>query len=505
MLQLSWRRPLAPGARAICWMLSVVLAAAGAVQTSAGAQASDAGHRDSIVTSEIRLIVESGRHDAQRWPLLRDVMQELRATYNARSWKPIWTAEGIPTSSARVLVRQLAQIDARGLPSADYDATRLSALVASLAPLTPAQRVEFDVMLTVATTRALRSLQFGRVPATAVHAHLRFTHELYDVQATLLGLTTSTNAAKILDEAEPPFLHYQLLKSALARLRATCIDTAMRTIRLSGMLRVGLRDTAIPTVRRTLMAFGDLSAAASASPNADTLVYDNVLVTAVQRFQRRHGIVADGALGTAAFDHKTPVFSSAMRYLVFSPFWDVPPSNARTEILPRVRRDPSYLTRVDFEIVSGSGALLGTSDAAVTDVAAGRARIRQRPGPQNALGGVKFVFPNAFSVYLHDTPAQSVLLRARRDASHGCIRLAEPLRLARFLLRDQPAWDSLRINDAAHRTTPVQVDLSRPVPVHIVYATAVARENGDVEFYADIYGHDRTLAKLLARGFRAYR
>jgi L,D-transpeptidase YcbB len=137
----------------------------------------------------------------------------------------------------------------------------------------------------------------------------------------------------------------------------------------------------------------------------------------------------------------------------------------------------------------------------VRAVAAGRARIRQKPGPGNALGRVKFIFPNAYNVYLHDTPAQSVFARARRDASHGCIRVAHPEALARLLLRDQPAWDSTAVATALTRTTPLQVNLTRSVPVHVVYATAVAREDGTMHFFDDIYGHDRTLATLLAKGY----
>lgn len=151
--------------------------------------------------------------------------------------------------------------------------------------------------------------------------------------------------------------------------------------------------------------------------------------------------------------------------------------------------------------MSNAGRVLGTSSAALDAVAAGSARVRQKPGPTNSLGGVKFIFPNAFNVYLHDTPSQGAFDRARRDLSHGCIRLSEPARLAEFLLRDQAGWDATRITAAMQRSTPEQVNLSRPVPVHIVYATAVAREDGTVRFFDDIYGHDRTLKLLLAKGY----
>lgn len=202
-----------------------------------------------------------------------------------------------------------------------------------------------------------------------------------------------------------------------------------------------------------------------------------------------------------AYRHRTPVFSSTMRYLIFSPYWDVPPGITRKEILPKAHRDPGFLAREHYEIVSSAGALLGTSAAAVAAVDEGRARIRQKPGAQNSLGGVKFIFPNDHNVYLHDTPAQSLFSRARRDFSHGCIRISQPARLAEFLLRDQAGWDSTTIVAAMRLPMPRQVTLTRPVPVHVVYATAGAREDGVVLFFDDIYGYDRSLAALLAKGY----
>jgi L,D-transpeptidase YcbB len=202
-----------------------------------------------------------------------------------------------------------------------------------------------------------------------------------------------------------------------------------------------------------------------------------------------------------AYGHKTPVFSAIMTHLVFSPFWDVPPRIARKELLPKARRDAGYLARNHFDVLGPSGQVLPPSRSALDAVAAGRARIRQRPGEDNALGGVKFVLPNEFNVYLHDTPAQSAFLRLRRDLSHGCVRLARPADLAQLLLRDQPAWDSLAIAAAMGQAEPREVSLTRPVPVHIMYGTTAVREDGTVRFYDDIYGHDRQLARLLTAGF----
>ena len=514
----------------------------------------------------IRAAVLAGKHVAQRWPLLSDVTPELRALYEGTG-APLWSRDGKTTPAAALVVQQLERLDARGLSAADYDALRLHTLVVS-ADLDAAESAELDVSLTVNAVRALRALRFGRVSAKEVHAELGFAREAYDVTAVIREMTTSTNPALLFDAAEPPFLHYHLLKNAMARYRALAPDTALVQIMVTGTLRPGGVDSGVPHIRRLLSALGDLQASAARAGVSDSLAYDSTLVVGMKRFQLRQGFASDGIVGRAtlarlrlpfasrvaqmaltlerwrwlphalsdpppiivnvpafrlhaftangdresdlismdvvvgdAFSHRTPVFSGSLQYLVFSPYWDVPPSIARREILPRARRDRGYLARGNYEVVSNGGSVLGTSASAVAAAAAGRARIRQKPGSTNALGGVKFIFPNAYNVYLHDTPAQSVFSRVRRDASHGCIRVADPVRLATFLLRDQAGWDSTHIVAAMHQNTPQQLNLVRRVPVHIVYATTVAREDGVVLFYDDIYSHDKHLAALLAKGY----
>jgi murein L,D-transpeptidase YcbB/YkuD len=203
----------------------------------------------------------------------------------------------------------------------------------------------------------------------------------------------------------------------------------------------------------------------------------------------------------SAYDHRTPVFSDALEHIVFAPYWDVPLSIARAELLPLARRNPHILTVNNYEIVNAAGRVLSPTAAALRAVSTGSARIRQLPGGSNALGFVKFVFPNEFNVYLHDTPVQAAFRRARRDVSHGCIRIANPFALAQLLLRSVPGWDSTAIAAAMRGKTPQRVDLPHPVPVHIIYATAVAREDGTALFYDDIYGLDAELSQRLSRGY----
>lgn len=205
-----------------------------------------------------------------------------------------------------------------------------------------------------------------------------------------------------------------------------------------------------------------------------------------------------------ARDTRTPLFTDTLTTISFSPYWDVPASILRQEILPAARRSATYLARNQYEAVRGErddSPVLGSGAAALAALEAGTARVRQRPGAHNALGRVKFLFPNEFNVYMHDTPAQGVFARARRDASHGCIRLADPVGLAKLLLADQPEWTDAQIADAMSRDKPLYVQLTRPRPVFILYATAMATQDGETRFYPDIYGFDDQLSRHLARGF----
>jgi murein L,D-transpeptidase YcbB/YkuD len=205
-----------------------------------------------------------------------------------------------------------------------------------------------------------------------------------------------------------------------------------------------------------------------------------------------------------AFQHQTPVFAKKMKYIIFRPYWNLPVDIVRADIVPKLRRDPRYLARKGFEATDQNGRVIpGRSASAGTQaqIRSGRLMVRQKPGPSNALGLVKFMFPNEFDIYLHSTPTPQLFKQSRRDFSHGCIRVEKPAELAAFLLQDQPKWTLEKIK-AAMQSGPdnQQVNLSRPVPVVIVYLTAIVEEDGEVHFYDDIYGLDRSLNDALAKG-----
>ncbi|MCC7200487.1 MAG: L,D-transpeptidase family protein [Gammaproteobacteria bacterium] len=215
-------------------------------------------------------------------------------------------------------------------------------------------------------------------------------------------------------------------------------------------------------------------------------------------------LTMDVVVGSAYREQLTPVFAADMSYLVFSPYWDVPRSIAVKEILPKARRNRAWLARNGYQIVRGYGdnaPALKVNAASLSAVASGTARIRQKPGPKNSLGRVKFMLPNRYNVYLHDTPADSLFARTRRDFSHGCVRLADPAALARHVLRDDPSWTPERIEASMSGTTPETVRLAQPIRVYFVYATALA-SNDKAYFFEDIYGHDALLDVALRQDSR---
>jgi murein L,D-transpeptidase YcbB/YkuD len=209
-------------------------------------------------------------------------------------------------------------------------------------------------------------------------------------------------------------------------------------------------------------------------------------------------------VGEAINGRNTPVFHSDMTYVNFRPYWNVPYKIAVKEYMPVALRNPGYLASHAMEIVSSfapNAAVYGASRESVQMLATGALKLRMRPGPRNALGLVKFAFPNTNNVYLHSTPSQGLFKRARRDFSHGCIRVEYPVTLAEFVLKDYPEWTRDRIQAAMQKAKPSTVALKTPIPVYIFYSTVLADASGQARFFNDIYGHDQILRDQLAKGF----
>lgn len=199
-----------------------------------------------------------------------------------------------------------------------------------------------------------------------------------------------------------------------------------------------------------------------------------------------------------AFNTSTPLFDGKMEFIEFSPYWNIPYSIARSETIPHLRRDPGYLNRLGMEFVIGNSVSTAVTESNINAVLAGKARIRQRPGPRNALGDIKFIFPNDMSIFLHHTPSVGLFDRSRRDFSHGCIRVEEPVQLAQFILINQPEWTTARIQSAMQAGKSNTIKLDEPIPVVLAYSTVVVKNN-KTYFFPDIYGQDKLLDQALLR------
>ena len=194
-----------------------------------------------------------------------------------------------------------------------------------------------------------------------------------------------------------------------------------------------------------------------------------------------------------ADSNATPVFAANMTQVVFSPQWHVPKSIMLKEILPAATKDAGYLEKHNYELTSGSGRLLATSARNIARIGTG-VMVRQRSGDDNSLGKVKFLLPNPYDIYLHDTPSRSLFSRVRRDFSHGCVRLGNPMAMVRYVLGTQPVWTDSKITEAMNSGVEMFVRVPKPIPVLIVYQTAVADPDGSVRYFNDVYGHDRSLS-----------
>lgn len=214
----------------------------------------------------------------------------------------------------------------------------------------------------------------------------------------------------------------------------------------------------------------------------------------------KQALEMDVIVGESFPRHQTPLFRGTLRYVVFAPYWNVPPSILKKELLPKILRDPGYLNRGNYEVVaefSSRAKPLPATGANLERLRRGELKLRQRPGPKNSLGSIQFLFPNSHSVYLHGTPSQKLFKEEKRDFSHGCIRVADPPTLAEHVLKEEQQWDRKRVDDLVSKGTRQQVILSQPLEVYVLYVTAVADAEGRVSFFRDVYGHDQRLAKAL--------
>jgi L,D-transpeptidase YcbB len=423
----------------------------------------------------------------------------------------------------------------------------------------------FDTGLSEATLRYLKHLHNGRIDPRAIGFRMTAPRDAHNFVDLLRSAVAGHRVPQLATELTPPLVLYRNLREMLRRYRDLAADSTLTPVRLPAQtVRPGDSAAELGSLFELLGRLGDFSVlpparlpatyderfvgalkrfqqrhgleadgiigagtrAALSVPLTDRvrqvelalerlrwlphLDPERFLAVNIPMFRlwAWDSIPASGApsfgmnvIVGRSLNRQTPIFVEQMDYIVFSPYWNVPSSIVRGEILPAIARDPAYLERHDMEIVSGQGdnadIVPATADT-IAQLRQGRFRVRQRPGPRNSLGTVKFVFPNDANVYLHSTPAPQLFGQSRRDFSHGCVRVEDPVALAEWALKSENGWTRDRIVAAMDGPRPLQVNLTRPIQVILFYITAaVVPDDGSIHFAQDIYGQDAKLDRAL--------
>lgn len=484
--------------------------------------------------------------------------------YAGRAYRPAWTAPGrvdALLSAVRASVED-------GLTPRDYLLEPLQRLTFSSASRAAEDtlRADLDLLATEALIRLAFSMRYGKVdprrldPAWNIRSAAAPRQAVQALEA-LISSDTLARAVAALAPRHPLYVH---LRDELARYRAIDSAGGLPTIDAGPNLGVGMTDWRVPALRRRLAATGDLSP--DDASRSDPL-YDRSVAEGVTRFQSRLGLAPDGVLGIrtraelnvapaariktirvnlergrwvlpglgatfvavniAAYQAyylrddslawsgravvgqpylQTPEFRGRMTSLVLNPTWTVPPQILTDEVLPAIRRDPGYLARNSMQVIDRDGEVI---DPAGIDWDAydGRTlpyRIVQTPGGDNPLGRIKFLLPNAYQVYLHDTPSRALFQRPRRTFSHGCIRIQDPVALATLLL-DDSTWTAAALDSVIALGREATVPLERPVPVLMLYWTAWTAQDGALNFRPDVYGRDAGVLAALDAPFAFHR
>jgi len=516
-------------------------------------------------SSSIETLVGAGHLDALRWPDFRDYQSSLREFYAPAQYSPAWIQRSTLSPQALSMIQLFKDAWKKGLEPEDYDASRWDGRQQAL-QRSGADAATVDLALTVCVMRYVSDLHIGRVNPQQVGFGLTVEQKRYDLAQFVRGrLLGAPDIAAEIESLEPAFGGYRRTEQALIRyVELAQRDDGTKLPLPEKPIDPGQPYSGVGRLTSLLRLLGDLPAEAADTPAQE--LYEGPLVEGVKHFQRRHGLDADGRLGPAtlramnvpladrvrqldlalerwrwapteftsppivvnipdfrlraldtdnqvamemrvvvgkAMDTETPVFARDMTYVVFRPYWVVPPGIMKRQIIPAVERDRNYIANNRYEVTTHNGTVV-TSGAISDDVLAqlrvGRLAVRQKPGPKNALGLVKLMFPNEHHVYLHSTPSTQLFARSRRDFSSGCIRVAEPAELTTWVLRNNAGWTLERVRQAMQSGRDnYTVSLAQRIPVFIIYGTAIAYADGEVHFYDDLYGHDRALAQALAQ------
>lgn len=486
--------------------------------------------------------------------------RELSRVYQENSLQPFWVTAKGPGKRAEEILKALVSAESHGLDPESYHLSKIEKYWQSMDADGLAR---LDILLSLGLAGYMADLREGDAEPKKLDPRLFATARDEKINPVELGeeAIQAEDMKAFLDDLVPPFNFYDDLREALSKYRSISANGGWETIPQGKTIKAGMEDSRIPLIQKRLAATGDLEVIDPAK-----LVYDDKVVLGVKNFQERHGIDVDGVIGPdtlsemnvtvdarirqilvnmerwrwvtrepgdwvivvniAGFTlggirndriektmpvivgkeyHKTPVFSDTIKYIEFNPYWNVPPSIARNETLPKLQKDSLYLKKQNIRVFDGWGPDAKELDSTAIDwqqvsrKRMGQFRLRQDPGPKNALGTVKFMFPNDFNVYLHDTPSHGLFKKTKRAFSHGCIRVSRPSELASYLLGgEEKGWGLDRVKEVINSKKRTVVRLDSHVPVFITYRTVVVDpDSRKVHFRKDIYDRDALLAKAL--------
>ncbi len=509
-----------------------------------------------VVALELREFFDdyysSGAMKVQGQALLTETV--LAELYALRGYRPAW---GDPTLVAELFDLLAGSAD-DGFDPEDYNLDRLLDLRrrAAAAPEAVPER-DLELLYTSSLLRFAYHQRFGKVNPQTLDSTWNFSRELapgVDSARTMNEILDAGNLGAALASRIPRGPLYRDLQRALERYQSIAHAGGWTPVPAGGTLTVGVRDARVDAVRRRLVATGDLEEVVAPDPE----VFDVTLADGVERFQDRHSLTVDGAVGPATLRamnvpvearvdqlrlslerarwimtgldssvvvvniaaaqvyvlregnllwqrramvgrtyRQTPVFRGLMTYLEINPTWTVPPGILRADILPKVREDPGYLARSNMTLLDRSGRAVDPFTVDWQGLEGMPYVFRQEPGPTNALGLIKFMFPNEHFVFIHDTPNRALFERTERTFSSGCIRVEDPFSLAALLLRDPDNWGEDAVRGVVDTGETRRVRLADPWPVYILYWTAQADRDGTVRFFPDVYRRDARLLEEL--------
>ncbi len=514
-------------------------------------------------SQKIQPLVQSTKLPFMKIPDVGPFQVPVQTFYDDRNDEIAWTRDGKPTAQAQAFTQAFADAAQKGLNPEDYDASRWAGRVDALKSNADDAFAQYDVAMTVAVMRYMSDIRTGRINPQHFNFDINTQEKRYDLPEFVSdNAVDAEDVPKLIASAEPDNAEYRATEQALVKYlelaRRQKASGAQDLPTVAKPVSVGGAYPALDALALRLQLEGDLTSAPAAATS-----YTQEFSDGVKAFQERHGITPDGKLnaqtiasmnvpleqrvlqmqcslerwrwlpdqyvnprlmvnlpefvlrgytpdrkldftmkvvvGKMVGEHETPVFTHMMKYLIFRPYWNVPTDIAKKELVPHIEKSRGYLATKNFEVTNAKGDVL--TDYTAEQVARGGVMVREKPGPKNSLGLVKFMFPNEYDIYLHSTPATELFNRTRRDFSHGCVRVQKPEDLAAWVLQDQPNWDLQKVQDAMNNGPDNhQVNLKTPLSIAIFYLTAKVGDDGRVDFFDDIYKYDEKMQAILQKG-----